>query len=430
MTAVTSLRSWARNTVSGLPRSFWLLMLATFVNRAGLFVLPFLTLYLTGQRHFSVESATEVIGFYGVGSFTSQFFGGFLTDRVGRRTTMVISMFITAGLLLILGTLGDIVAIAAITLLIGLFTDLYWPAASAMIADVVPAADQPRAFSLRYWTINLAASVAVSLGGLLAQNNFGLLFIGDALTSVAFGLIILFFVPETHNQAQSTTPQSTDATADTEANPGNNRDRLIFILVFMLLALFSGSVYAQFGVTMPLDMTAKGLTTADYGAAIALNGLLVILASIPINRLLERRSPFAMMAVASLLTGIGFGLYAIAQSWVLFALGVVVWTLGEMVSSPFGPTIMAQVAPQRQRGLYQGLLGAGYGLAAFAGPVLGGLVYDHWGSAALWVGCLALGTIVAVAYAAVLAPQYRRLTTQTPNPPLSADNRPIALSEP
>src|SRR5579863_2020481 len=117
MAVVTSLSSWTRSTFGGLPRSFWFLTLATFVNRAGLFVLPFLTLFLTSQRHFSVESATQVIGIYGIGSFASQFLGGFLADRIGRRMTMVISMFVTAGLLLVLGTLSDIGTIAVSTLL-------------------------------------------------------------------------------------------------------------------------------------------------------------------------------------------------------------------------------------------------------------------------------------------------------------------------
>ncbi len=410
----TSIGSWTQGTLAGLPRSFWFLTLGTFVNRAGLFVLPFLSLYLTTQRGLSVERATEVVSLYGIGSFISQFLGGFLADRLGRRTTMLISLFVTAALLLLLGTLSDIGAISVITLLIGLFTDLYRPASSAVIADVVLPADRARAFSLRYWAINLGAAVGLALGGLLAQSSFGLLFIGDALTTLGFGLIILLFVPETHGQSQRRAARTLESTQTVEVNAAlalaDQRRRLVFTLLFMVFLLCSGSVYFQSGVTMPIDMAAKGLSAADYGGAVALNGLLIVLVSIPINRLFEHRSPFRMLAFSVLLIGLGFGVYAFATGLPLYVLGVVIWTLGELIGAPIGPTVMAEVAPKGQTGLYQGLFGAGWGLAAFTGPILGGFIYGHWGSAALWIGCLALNTIVAFGYIILLAPRHRRLT--------------------
>jgi predicted MFS family arabinose efflux permease len=57
-----------RQLFSGLPRDVWLLSLVTFVHRSGTMVLPFLTLYLTSERVFSVREAGGVLSLYGVGA--------------------------------------------------------------------------------------------------------------------------------------------------------------------------------------------------------------------------------------------------------------------------------------------------------------------------------------------------------------------------
>ncbi|NTX57420.1 MFS transporter, partial [Myxococcus sp. CA039A] len=77
-----------RPLVGGLPRTFWVLWLGTLVNRLGTFILPFLALYLTGERGFTVERAGLVASLYGAGAVVAGPLGGMLADRVGRRLTV------------------------------------------------------------------------------------------------------------------------------------------------------------------------------------------------------------------------------------------------------------------------------------------------------------------------------------------------------
>ena len=60
-------RSYAR-AFSGLPGEVWILAVATLVNRAGTMVLPFLTLYLTGQFGWSPAAAGRMLALYGAGA--------------------------------------------------------------------------------------------------------------------------------------------------------------------------------------------------------------------------------------------------------------------------------------------------------------------------------------------------------------------------
>jgi MFS family permease len=161
-------------------------------------------------------------------------------------------------------------------------------------------------------------------------------------------------------------------------------------------------------------MQAHGLSGSDYGIAIAVNGFLIILVTIPISNMAAKWPRFETAAVAAGLLGLGFGFTALATNLPLFALSVVIWTLGEIAATSVGPTVIADLSPVELRGLYQGIFGAAWGLAYFLGPLAGGWIYEHWGSLALWIGCLILGLVIAFCYLALSAPARRKMAGTNP----------------
>ena len=93
--------------------------------------------------------------------------------------------------------------IAASALLTGVAVDIYRPASSAAVADIIDPADRPRAFAIIYWAVNLGVSVSGVLGGLLAVHGWWILFALDAATSVVFALLIARGVPESLARARA-----------------------------------------------------------------------------------------------------------------------------------------------------------------------------------------------------------------------------------
>ncbi|MEW5941704.1 MAG: MFS transporter [Chloroflexota bacterium] len=375
-----------------LPRAYWFLFLGTFVNRLGGFVLPFLTFYLTSERGVSASLAALVVSTYGAGSFVSQLTGGELTDRLGRRPVMLISFLAAPIAMVALGFARDLAVISAVSFFLGFLTEMYRPAVSAAVADLVPTEDRTRAYGYIYWAINLGFAIAPVLAGLLAGRGYIYLFLGDALTTFLFGLIVLFAVRET---------RPAEAVRAAHAGP---RQRLAelrrapILLLFSLLALFFGMIYMQGHVSLPLDMQADGLGPKQYGAAIAVNGILIVIINLPVSNVIGKWPRFPTVAAAAVLIGLGFGVTAFADAFWFFAFSIVIWTLGEILGSAVAPAIVADLSPIELRGLFQGVFGAAWGLAAFLGPMLGGWVYERYGSSALWGGCFALGCLVALGY--------------------------------
>ncbi len=395
--------------LEGLPPTYWLIWTGTLVNRLGGFVIPFLTLYLTAQRAIPVSTAALMVSFFGAGSFLAQLSGGELTDRLGRRPVMLMSFFVTPIFMVTLGLARDLVLISICTFIVGFFTDLYRPAVGAAIADLVPPESRTRAYGYNYWAINLGAAVAPILAGFIADYNFFILFVADALTTAAFGFIVLFGIHET---------RPVEAHSASRLPLGKRVAQLRrapILLIFSLITIFLGIIYMQGNVTLPLDMQAHGLGPMDYGAAIAVNGFLIILLTIPVSNMAAKWPRFETVAVASLLLGAGFGFTALATNLPLFVVSVVIWTLGEIAATSVSPTIIADLSPVELRGLYQGIFGAAWGLSYFLGPLAGGWIFENWGSTALWVGCLIVGFMIAFCYLALSAPARRQMTRTNPS---------------
>ena len=389
--------------VEGLPSTYWLIWTGTLINRLGGFVAPFLMLYLTQQRGIPISQAALVVSLFGAGSFISQLTGGELTDRLGRRPVMLMSFLITPIFMVILGLARDLMFLSISIFIAGFFTDLYRPAVGAAIADLVPPESRTRAYGYNYWAINLGSAAAPILAGLLAGYNYLFLFFADALTTLIFGLIVFFGIretrpPEAHHAAH----------APLQERMGQLRREPI-LLLFSFLALFFGIIYTQTHVSLPLDMQSDGLGPKLYGAAVAVNGLLVILITIPVSNMAAKWRRFETMALSAILLGAGFGFTAFAGTFPLYALSVVIWTLGEITATAVAPAIIADLSPIELRGLYQGIFGSAWGLAYFLGPLAGGWVYDHFGSNALWGGCFALGLLIALGYLAMSKPAQKHM---------------------
>jgi MFS family permease len=394
--------------VEGLPPAYWLIWTGTLINRLGGFVIPFLTLYLTTQRAIPVSQAALMVSLFGAGSFIAQLSGGELTDRLGRRPIMLMSFLITPIFMIILGLARELTLISISTFMVGFCTDLYRPAVGAAIADLVPPEARTRAYGYNYWAINLGAAVAPVLAGLMAESNYLILFVADASTTAIFGLIVLFGVRETRPA------EAHHASHMPLGKRISQLKRAPILLIFSLLTLFFGAIYTQGYIGLPLDMQSHGLGPESYGVAIALNGFLIILVTIPISNMAAKWPRFETVAVSAVLLGLGFGFTALASNLWLFALSVAIWTLGEVAATSVSPTIIADLSPIELRGLYQGIFGAAWGLAYFMGPIAGGWVYENLGSDVLWIGCLIIGIVVSLGYLALRGPARKhKLQTKT-----------------
>ncbi|MEV8057836.1 MFS transporter [Streptomyces antimycoticus] len=403
--SVARLKQAAKESVSGLPREFWWLWTSTLVNRLGGFVATFLAMYLTVDRGYSAMLAGLVGALHGLGGAVSAVVAGVLTDRLGRRPTLLVSQVSTAVTVAVLGFVQDPVAIAVVTCLVGMTSNASRPAVQAMIADIVRPEDRVRAFALNYWAINLGFAVSAAAAGLIASHGYLTLFLGDAGMTLLCAVIVFAKVPESRPERGGAAAGGGggDGAMDAlepEVGLGSVlRDRRFMAVVG--LSYLVATLIQQAFVALPVAMGAQGLSSTDYGIAIATNGALIVAVQIPVTRFLEHRDPAPLLMASALLIGGGFGLTAFAGSVGMYTVAVTVWTLGEIINSPTQMGLVARLSPTHARGRYQGMYSLSWSLASLTAPLVGGTVMDRFGSDALWASSAVVGVVAAGGYAAL-----------------------------
>lgn len=378
-----------RQNVRALPRPVWIVCAGAFVNRFGSFVSVFLVLYLTAEGY-SAAAAGTAAGAYGVGHLAASAIGGYLTDRIGRRATIVLSMYSAAAAMLALSQARGLGPITFFVGLIGLSSELYRPATSALLADLVPAPQRVAAFAVWRLAVNAGFALGPAAAGFLADRSFFWLFVGDALTSVAFGTVALVSLPGG--------PPPAPPSSESRGSIGVMlRDRAFMAVLVASVGITY--VYLQSMSTLALHMKAEGLSTSDYGLIVSLNGLLVVFLELPIASVTQRLDARRVIAVGFFVTGLGFALTAFAGTMPLLAATVVLWTIGEVVDAPVSSAYIAALAPEHMRGRYMGAWGLTWSLGLMLAPSLGARSYNAAPDGA-WLAC---GVIGAAAAAIVLA---------------------------
>ncbi|MFF0267355.1 MDR family MFS transporter [Kribbella sp. NPDC004536] len=372
---------------TALPRAFWALWVCQLVNRLGSFVQPFLVLYLTHDRHLTAGTAGAVAAAVGAGTVTAQLAGGFLSDRVGRRLTMLICFFGTAAALVLLGSARDMALIWVCAFLVGLLGDLFRPAVQATVADLLDPTERVRAYGLLFWAINLGFSVSTVAAGVLASFGYGLLFWVNAATSVIAGLVIWSMVPESR-------PAPEDNSVRRSLLPVVIRDHVFLLMI--LIQIGYATIYMQGYSTLPLAMSDDGLSSRTYGLVIALNGVVIVLIQPFLGKWMVTLDRPKLLAASMLVVGLGFGLGAVVHSWWGYGLSVVVWTIGEIGFAAVIGAVFADLAPVDLRGRYMGLSGMAFGVGTVVGPLAGTNALEHLGPTVTWLGCAVLGVAIFI----------------------------------
>ncbi|MEU7279009.1 MFS transporter [Streptomyces sp. NPDC045431] len=373
-----------------LPRSAWVIFSGMFLIKFGNFLNVFLVLFLV-SRGFSAFQAGAALGLVGVGAFIGNAVGGTVADRFGRRTTIAVSMFGSSAATVAVPLTDGLLSTTLLVTLVGVFAQLYRPAAGALLVDVVPEAQRVMAFAVLRLAINVGMAIGPLVGGLLSGHSYTYVFIGDALFSLAFGVLALLTLPGGRPAPAAVPGAAAPSRKGGYREVFSDRPYLLF-LGSMVAATF---VYGQSTATLPLHVRDAGFDNSVYGLLLGLNALLCVVIELPLTKHTEHRTPRRVIAAGLLLLGVGMGLTGAVDAVWLLALTVVVWTVAETVYTPIANAYPAEFSPAHLRGRYQGAEGLAHTLGGALGPAVGGLLYGI--SAPLhWVVCAAVAVLGAL----------------------------------
>lgn len=374
-----------------LPRSYWILFSGTLINRFGHFVMPFLALYLK-REGFDAWVTGASLAAYGAGALVANLIGGYCADRIGRKPTILFSCASAVLSMLALSQAHAAASIIALSGSVGLASAMYFPASSALLADLIPARLRIRAFACQRLAVNLGFALGMMTAGALAAHSFLLLFIIDAATTAVLGLMVLFGLPEGGRASSGTAGWGVALGA-----MRHNKPYLRAVFASFCIAV----VFWQLSSTWGLHVTGVGgYSEKTYGWLMAINGLMIVGLELPLTSLTRRFAAPRVMAAGYLLVGLGIGLSALGGALPLLVAVMVLFTLGEMTALPVAHSFIANLAPDDMRGRFMGVLGVAWSSATMLGPAAG-LALFGYSPALLWLGCLGLGALAAASVAGI-----------------------------
>lgn len=376
--------------LKGLPHDMWVLFFTSLINRSGTMVIPFLTLYLTKKIGVSPAEAGTALLVYGAAAFLAAPITGKLSDKLGSLKVMKFALYGSGIIFFLYSFITDYYWILAASFVLAAVNEAFRPANLSMISELVAPQQRRIAFALNRLAINAGMSIGPVIGGFLTLIDYHYLFYANAVASIAAGVYL------------SSTKWSSISTEKLE-DVSIDIPKLKFAIlgdkkfIFFLFAIIPANlVFFQHLGALPLYIVNDlGYTTAAFGLFGAINTVLIIIAEVPLNNWMNNIPYKKSLMMGALLAGIGFGGFAIATTVVTLVIAIIVFTFGEMIFFPITAAYVSEIAPANKRGEYMGYYQMTFSFAFSAGPWLGTVIYQHYGSVILWSGALVFGMITA-----------------------------------
>ena len=359
-----------------MVRYFWFLMVNVAVTGLASTMLgPFLPIFLYKQLGISVGAVSFLYFASGLAGTFTVLIMGWLVDRVGRKKVYAFGTSSAAIIPAALATATTFSQAFPIITISGVMDSASRASQTTIIADQVEESKRNTAYGVSRIVSNAAWIVAPLIGGaiLAGQGNFLPLFLVSAFIGLIGLLAFIGLVPESRKTGLAT-PKLPKI--------GVLRDREL--LVLCVASLFTMLFYTQFYSLLPIFATqVKGLDSLQVGALFSISGATVVVLQFPTSRWLEKIPKQSGYILGVVILAIGITSLALAPSFYWLLVAVVVMTLGENMFFPIAQTLVTEIAPEAERGMYVGAFSLFLNIGGNVSPLLGGAIWQLTGNANL-----------------------------------------------
>ncbi len=389
-----------RSLFSEYPKSFRILVGATFIDRlGGALIFPFLSLYIAQKFNVGMTQVGLLFGIWSASSLVGSMIGGALADRLGRKVMLLFGLVFSAATAVLMGVVNELNWFFLLTTIAGFFSDMGHPAQQAMVADLLPIKTRAEGFAMLRVVANLAIVFGPVIGGFLTGIvSYLTLFIIDAFASLTTATIVYFTIAETKpEKAIDQKPERMLQIMAGYAKVVKDRLFVAFVMVSILMIL----VYTQMYSTLSVFLNrVHQVPASGFGMMMSMNALMVVLFQFWISRKIKSFPPMLLMMVGTALYGIGFTMFGFVSAFWLFMLAMAIITVGEMIHIPTSQSLAAMFAPEDMRGRYMAFFSLGWIIPNIFGSFSAGLVMDNFNPNYVWyiAGFLSLLAFLGYGY--------------------------------
>ncbi len=362
------------------PRILLLMALTVLIDMAGFaLALPMLPFW---AQEFGADATTigMMMAAYSIAQFVFTPIFGALSDRFGRRPTIVVAL-ILEGLGLIGTALATSVPMLIATRFISGIGGSSIGSAQAVVADVTDESNRARGMGFIGAAIGIGFVVGPGAGALLSLVGPSAPFWGAALVVIIDAVLVAMILPETLTLR-----------APTKRVAAPSPLRIPDVRRLIAVTLLFTTAFAAMETVLPLFTQATlGWGAAQNGLAFAVVGLLlVIIQGGLIGRLVRRVGERRLLLTGLLFVTAGLAVLPLGGLFVTIILGAGFTSLGMALIYPTSSSLLTYAAPPDRAGVTLGMARSAGGVARVIGPAMAGALYTRFGPAAPFLASAAV----------------------------------------
>jgi MFS family permease len=373
---------------------------AFITSMTGSMLAPFIMIYLHESLNGNLLLPMVIVGLQPLSDILFTLISGGITDRLGRKKIIVISLFIQAFAMAGFIFAGSVWAFAALYSLNGIGRSLFIPAQRAQLVDTTKADSRSEVFAVISTISSIGMTAGPLLGFLVYSHNPSIIFGLEAAALLFYMFIAWFKLPETAPIVRREIKEKA-----TKLKAGTFFWNHHFVLGIMVFTLPVSFFYAQMETSYRLyiqDLFPNFLAVLTI--LTTAKGVMTIFLQVLLVKWTERYSmqkiifiSYCSYAVAAICLGFSTNLMLLLVAQLLL-------TIGESIGLNHLLRYVSTLAPEQNRGLYFSLYGIHWDISRTIGPFIGGLFLLHLGgdvlffTSALLLVCGGIGQIVFISY--------------------------------
>lgn len=354
-----------------MPKLVWFLVIGMAVNVTGSsFIWPLNTIYMHNELGKSLAVAGIVLMINSFASVLGNLIGGNLFDKFGGYKSImlgiIISLIADVGLVLMHSWPWYPVWLV----LLGFGAGIVFPSIYAMAGTAWPQGGR-KTFNAIYLAQNIGVALGASLGGFIAEIDFGLIFLVNLMFYVVFFFIAIFgYRTSQHGISGSNVMKDVHKIKD--------RTKFNALLTVCVTYCLCWIAYVQWQTTIATQTQGLDISLKQYSLLWSINGLFILLGQPLIAPIINKFQDKIKLqiAIGLIIFLSSFLITSFAQTYSMFVVGMLILTIGEMFIWPAIPTIANNLAPKGRTGVYQGIVNSTATLGRAIGPLLGGVIVD------------------------------------------------------
>ncbi|GGA25400.1 MDR family MFS transporter [Paenibacillus physcomitrellae] len=356
----------------------WTIVIGTMFGRLVTSMsIPFLSIYLTQVLGASSTETGLTVAVSSLAGVLVSFYGGYISDRIGRKKVMLISVFGWACVFFGFAAAREIWVFFVVNTLNGLCRSVFEPASRALLSDVTPKERKLLVFNMRYFAVNLGVVFGPLIGLALGSSRSTFPFVIAGLVYILYGLVIViqFRIHPVHGSA----PERNGSPHMLEALRTTSQDKVFLPILLGTIFCVLGyghfsSTLAQYVAMSPLFENGSRL----FSYMLTLNAVTVLVLQYPLVKTASKFPPVVPLIAGNLCVAGSMLIFGVAGHMPMLLAGVVVFTIGEVLMFTMMDVLIDRIAKPEWRGTYFGTIGFN-NIGSVLAPILGGLLLDGAG---------------------------------------------------